>query len=90
MFQPMPEITQQLAKLHTQQLLREADADRLAREARRGMPHPAGHLLAHARAALAALVRLGQQRTSSPVKPAKPAQTTGTGVGLPAATPAAR
>ena len=86
MLQPMSE---QLAKLHTQQLLREADAERLAREARGGAHHPMEGRIASlcaGLAALAAIARLGQHRTPPP---AEPVPTDGSSAGLSVTTPAA-
>jgi hypothetical protein len=50
-----------LVKQHSQDLLREAEADRLYAEAKRGLAHSTPNLLAPVHAALAAIARLGQQ-----------------------------
>ena len=72
MVHPSPEIIRQLARLHTQQMLREAEAERLAREARRGAHPSAKGPIAPVRAALVALTaiaRIGQHHTPAPVEP---------------------
>jgi hypothetical protein len=86
MLHPTPESALQLGKLRAEQLVREAEAERRYREARSGAPHPVGEFIALARAALQAIAREGQHRTPSPVDPA---QTRGSGAGLPVAKPAA-
>lgn len=58
-----------LVKQHTQDLLREAEADRLYKEARRGAVHSTTGLLAPLHAALAAIARMSQQGVPEPVKP---------------------
>jgi hypothetical protein len=86
MFYPTPESALQLGKLRAEQLVREAEADRLYREARSGAPHPIGEFIALARAALQTITRESQHRTPSPVELA---QTRGSGAGLPIPEPAA-
>ena len=63
-----------LVKQHNQDFLREAEADRLYDEARRGSTHPPASLLAPLRAALAAIARIGQQGVAEAVKPVEKAQ----------------
>jgi hypothetical protein len=58
-----------LMKQHNQDILREAEADRLYNEAKRGAAHPTAGLLAPLHAAMAAIARIAQQRVSEPVKP---------------------
>ena len=58
-----------LVKQHNQDLLREAEADRLYDQARRGSGGPTTGLLAPLHAALAAIARMGQQGVPEPVKP---------------------
>jgi hypothetical protein len=50
-----------LVQQHNQDLLREAEADRLYNEAKRGLANPAPRLLAPLQSAMAAIARLGQQ-----------------------------
>jgi hypothetical protein len=64
-----PNNAQYLVQQHNQDLLREAEADRLYKEARRGAVHPTTGLLAPLQAALAAIARIGQQGGPEPVKP---------------------
>jgi hypothetical protein len=88
-----PDITRQLVKLHTQELLREADAERLAREAtREGQrgTHPSRKgLIVSARAALtvlAAIARLGHHHAPAQVEPTPTVgREGGRSVGTPAA-----
>jgi hypothetical protein len=58
-----------LVKQHNQDLLREAEADRLYHEVRRGTAHPMASLLAPLHAAIAAIARMGQQGVQEQVKP---------------------
>jgi hypothetical protein len=71
-----------LVKQHTQDLLREAEADRLYQEAKRGSAHPTTGLLAPLHAALAAIARIGQHAVPESVKPVEKAQS---GAALPVA-----
>ncbi|MGO8949056.1 MAG: hypothetical protein ACLQUY_15690 [Ktedonobacterales bacterium] len=83
-----PENALYLAKQRAQDMLREAEADRLVREARRGSAesHSAVRLLAPVRAALAAIARLGQYGAPEPVKPVEKAAS---GARIPVAKPTA-
>jgi hypothetical protein len=63
-----------LVKQHSQDLLREAEAERLCNEAKRGSEHPTTSLLAPLHAALSAIARIGQQAVPEPVKPVEKAQ----------------
>jgi hypothetical protein len=63
-----------LVKQHSQDLLREAEADRLYQEARRGSEHPTTDLLAPLHAALSAIARIGQHAVPESVKPVEQAQ----------------
>jgi hypothetical protein len=71
-----------LVKQHNQDLLREAEADCLYDEAKRGSAHPTTGILAPLHAALAAIARIGQQAAPESVKPVEKAQP---GVALPVA-----
>jgi len=59
-----------LVKQHNQDLLREAEMERLCNEARSGSEHHRISLLAHLQAAMAAIVRMGHQQVSEQVIPA--------------------
>jgi hypothetical protein len=59
-----------LVKQHNQDLLREAEMDRLCKEARSGSEHHRINLLAPLQAAVAAIVRMGHQQVSEQVIPA--------------------
>ncbi len=63
-----PENALFLAKQHAQDMLREAEADRLCREARAGSAHRETRLLAPVRTALAVLVRISRQHAPEPTK----------------------
>ena len=63
----MTPMTPELAKQHTQELLREAEAARLSEQAQSPSPHPASILLAPFRAVLAAIARVGQQQRGEQV-----------------------
>jgi hypothetical protein len=84
----MHPMTDQLVKQHMQQLLREAEAERLASEARNAAHTPSQGLTASVRAALAAIAGLGQRHAPAPTEPASATGTTGGGAGLSVATPA--
>jgi hypothetical protein len=71
-----------LVKQHNQDLLREAEADRLYNEAKRGSAHLTMGLLAPLHAAMAAIARIGQQAVPESVKPVEKAQS---GAALPVA-----
>ena len=58
-----------LVKQHNQDLLREAEADRLYHEAKRGAAHSTTGLLAPLHAAMAVIARMSQQGVPEPVKP---------------------
>jgi hypothetical protein len=77
-----PNTMQYLVKHHSQDLLREAEAERLKNEARRGSAHPSTGLVAPLRAALVAIARIGQQGVPEQVRPAEKAQS---GIALPVA-----
>jgi hypothetical protein len=63
-----------LAKQHQQDLLREAEADRLLHQANCGSTSGAPSLLASLHAALTVITRLGQQGASEEVKAAATVQ----------------
>ena len=65
-----PNIALYLVQQHSQDLLREAEADRLCEEAKHGSAHPTTSLVAPLRAALAAIARIGQQGVPERVQPA--------------------
>jgi hypothetical protein len=71
-----------LVQQHNQDLLREAEADRLCQEAKRGSAHPTAGLLAPLHAALTAIARIGQHAVPESVKPVEKAQS---GAALPVA-----
>ena len=67
-------IARYLVQQHTQDLLREAEAERLCNEAKRGLAHPAPRLLAPLQAAMAAIARLGQQGVQEQIQAMEKAQ----------------
>jgi hypothetical protein len=89
MLYPHPDNAFQLSKLRAEQLLREAETERMLREARSEMPHPASRLISPVRGALAAVAQLIRGRTPSAEEQVETPQTTGGGFGTQAANPAA-
>jgi hypothetical protein len=85
---PHPDNAFQLSKLRAEQLIREAETERMLREARSAMPHPASRLISPVRGAFAAVAHLIRGRTPSPEEQVEIPQTTGSGFGTPAANPA--
>jgi hypothetical protein len=75
-----------LVNQHNQDLLREAEMDRLCNEARSGSARSRISLLAPLQAAVAAIVRMGQQQVSEQVRPAM--EKAQSGAKLPATFPA--
>ena len=82
----MTPMTPEMAKLHMQELLREAEAARLSQQVESPSPHPASLLLAPFRAILAALARAGHEQRGEQVTNVEKA---GSGIDIPLAKPSA-
>jgi len=63
-----------LVKQHNQDLLREAEADRLCAEAKRGLAQSTPNLLASVHAALTAIARIGHQGVQEQIQAMEKAQ----------------